>query len=146
MISGTAPEDPDHTAYRLNKFSAEYTVGEAPCTLSSPQRPPLARRQAMPALARGLLDRPAMLGTAVPDSQHWHRPRGSLAHTPHSSHRANSPADSPRVYFAAMAQLDHRASCMTAESGGPPRASPSRWPWLETALFTAPAGNSPICS
>ena len=66
-----------------------------------------------------------------------HRPRGSLAHTPHSSHRADSPADSPRVYFAAMAQLDHRASCMTAESGGLALASPSRWPWLETALFTA---------
>ena len=43
------------------------------------------------------------------------------------------------VHFAAMALLDHRACRMVAESGG--TASPSRRPWLETALFTAPAGN-----
>ena len=89
MISGTVPADPDYTAYRLNKFSAEYTVGEAPCALFSPQHPPPALRQAMPALAQGVLDRPAMSETAVPDYQHWHRPRGSPAHTPHSNHRAD---------------------------------------------------------
>ena len=48
------------------------------------------------------------------------------------------------VYFANMALLDHRIWRMVTESGGPARASPSRRPWLETALFTAPAGNSPL--
>ena len=48
------------------------------------------------------------------------------------------------VYFATMALLDRRACRMVAESGGLARASPSRRPWLETALFTAPAGNSPL--
>ena len=48
------------------------------------------------------------------------------------------------VYFANMALLDHRACRMVAESVGLARASPSRRPWLETALFTAPAGNSPL--
>ena len=48
------------------------------------------------------------------------------------------------VYFANMALLDHRACRMVAESGGLAQASPSRRPWLETALFTAPAGNSPM--
>ena len=48
------------------------------------------------------------------------------------------------VYFAAMTLLDHRICRMVTESGAPARASPSRRPWLETALFTAPAGNSPL--
>ena len=43
------------------------------------------------------------------------------------------------MYFATMALLDHRACRMVAESGGTARAS--RRPWLETARFTAPAGN-----
>ena len=38
------------------------------------------------------------------DCQHCHRPKGSLAHTPHSSQRAAS----PRVYFATMVLLDQR--------------------------------------
>ena len=29
---------------------------------------------------------PFHFGGAVPDSQHCHHPKGSLAHTPHSSH------------------------------------------------------------
>ena len=29
---------------------------------------------------------PFHCGGAVPDSQHCHHPKGSLAHTPHSSH------------------------------------------------------------
>ena len=48
------------------------------------------------------------------------------------------------VYFANMALLDRRACRMVAESVGMARASPSRPAWLETALFTAPAGNSPL--
>ena len=48
------------------------------------------------------------------------------------------------VYFANMARLDRRPSRMVAESVGMARASPSRPAWLETALFTAPAGNSPL--
>ncbi len=51
--------------------------------------------RAMPTQARGLLDRPSMLGAAGPDSQHCHRPKRSLAHTHHSSYRAASPTDSP---------------------------------------------------
>ena len=43
-------------------------------------------------------------GVAVADCRHCHLPEGSSAHTPHSSHRA----DSPRVYFATMVLLDHR--------------------------------------
>ena len=53
-----------------------------------------------------------------------------------------SPLDSPQVHFAVMALPYHRACRMVAESGGLARAS--RRPWLETALFTAPAGNSPL--
>ena len=64
----------------------------------------------MPAQNRGLLD-----------CQHCHRPKGSLAHTPHSSQRA----DSPRVYFATMALLYHRPCLMIAESGAP--APPGRY-------------------
>ena len=46
------------------------------------------------------------------------------------------------VYFATMVLLDRRADCIVAESVEPARAS--RPPWLETALFTARAGNSPL--
>ena len=45
--------------------------------MCAPQRPPPTGCRAMLALARGLLD-----------CQHCHRPKGSLAHTPHSSQRA----------------------------------------------------------
>ena len=82
-----------------------------------------------------------MLGAAAPDSQHCRRPVGSLAHTPHSSHRADSPATSPRVYFATMVLLYHRPCCMIAESGMRARVGLTRPPWLETALFTAMAVN-----
>ena len=56
-----------------------------------------------------------MSAAAVRGSQHCRRPVGSLAHTPSSSHRADSPANSPRVYFGTLALLypsalahDHR--------------------------------------
>ena len=94
----------------------------------------------MPAQARELLDRPAMLGAAAPDSQHCQRPKGSLAHTPHSSQRA----DSPRVYSATMVLLDHPPCHMIAESGTPARVRPTGSTWLETALFTAMSVNPPI--
>ena len=45
-------------------------------------------------------------------------------------------ADTQPVHFANMALLDPAAG---------PRGRGLRWPWLETALFTAPAGNSPPC-
>ena len=45
------------------------------------------------------------------------------------------------VYFSTMALLDHWICRMVTEAGAPARASPSRRSWLETALFTAPAGN-----
>ena len=41
-------------------------------------------------------------------------------------------ADTQPVHFANMALLDPAAG---------PRGRGLRWPWLETALFTAPAGN-----
>ena len=69
---------------------------------------------------------PLQLGAAIPGSQHRHLPEGSPAHTPHSSHRA----DSPRVYFAAIVLLHHRPCRMTAESGAPARVRPTRRPWL----------------
>ena len=63
--------------------------------MCAPQRPPPTGCRTMLAQARGLQDRPSMLGAAAPDSQHCRRPVGSLAHTPHSSHRADSPAPRP---------------------------------------------------
>ena len=42
------------------------------------------RGRAMP--DQGPQEHPSMLGAAVLDSQLCHRPKGSLAHTPHSSH------------------------------------------------------------
>ena len=62
-------------------------------------------------------------------------PKGSLAHTPHSIQRA----DSPRVYFATMALLYHRPCHMIAEPGAPAQADtsgrhgckqPCLQPWL----------------
>ena len=42
---------------------------------------------------------PLQLGAAIPGSQHRHLPEGSPAHTPHSSHRADSPGcTSPPSY------------------------------------------------
>ena len=49
-------------------------------------------------------------------------PKGSLAHTHHSSHRAAS----PRVYFATMSLLYDRPYRMIAESGMPARVRPVR--------------------
>ena len=58
-------------------------------------------------------------------------------------HRRDCPSAVPQpVYFDNMALLDRRACRIVAESVEPARAS--RPPWLETALFTAPAGNSPM--
>ena len=37
----SARESPAHPAYRRDKFSAERTRGEAPCSLGVPQHPPL---------------------------------------------------------------------------------------------------------
>ena len=73
-----------------DKFSAERTGGEASCPLRAPQRPPTGCL-AMPAQVRELLERPFILGTAGPDGLHCHHPKGSLAYTPRSSHRAASP-------------------------------------------------------
>ena len=68
--------------------------------------------------------------------------RAAVRFTPFSP--ARRPSTVPQsVYFSNMALLDHRACRRVAESGGTARASPSRRPWLETARFTAPAGNSP---
>ena len=94
-------------------------------------------RRAIPAQARGLLYRAYVSAAAVPDSQHSHRLEGSLAHTPHSSHRA----DSPRVYSATMVLLYHRPCHMTAKSGTSALVRLTRSRWLETALFTAMAVN-----
>ena len=77
-----------------------------------------------------------MLGSAVPDSQHCHRPKGSLAHTPHSTHQADSPADSPLEYPATTVPLYHRPYRMIAESGTSARVRPTWSPRLET---------SPLC-
>ena len=73
-----------------------------------------------------------MLGAAAPDSQHCRRPVGSLAHTPSSSHRADSPANSPRVYFATLALLYHWPCHMITEHGTPAYVRLTRRPWLET--------------
>ena len=92
----------------------------------------------MPAQAQGLLERRSVLGSAaVPDCQYCYRPKGSLAHTHHSSHRAAS----PQVYLATMALLNHRPYRMIAEYGTPARVGPTQSRWLETALFTAMAVN-----
>ena len=66
-----------------------------------------ARRvPAMPDQARGLLDRPSQVGAVAPDSQHCRRPEGSLAHTPHSTHRAglNNP-EAITSYVQEMSQF-----------------------------------------
>ena len=60
---------------------------------------------------------PLQSSAGVLDSQHWHRPKGLLAQTPHSSHRVASPADSRRVHFAILVLLYHRPCHMIAESG-----------------------------
>ena len=59
---------------------------------------------------------------------------------PHFDRRDFPCAVTQPVYFANMALLDRRADCIVAESVEPARTSR----WLETALFTAPAGNSPM--
>ena len=61
---------------------------------------------------------------------------------PHFDRRDLPCAVTQPVYFATMVLLDRRADCIVAESVEPARAS--RPPWLETALFTAPAGNFPM--
>ena len=80
---------------------------------------------------------PFHVGAAAPDSQHCRRPVGSLAHSPHSSHRAAS----PQMYITTMVLLHHRPCRMIAESGTPARARATRPAWLETALFPAMAVN-----
>ena len=85
---------------------------------------------------------PFHFGGAVPDSQHCHHLKGSLAHTPHSSHWgcARGLALGVLCYHCAA----HRPCHMTTESGTPARVRPTRPPWLETALFTAMAVNSSL--
>ena len=78
-----------------------------------------------------------MSAAAVRGSQHCRRPVGSLPHTPSSSHGADSPANSPRVYFATLALLYHRPLRMISESGMRSRVGLTPPAWLETALFTA---------
>ncbi len=89
----------------------------------------------MPAQVRELLERPFILGTAAPDGLHCHHPKGSLAYTPRSSHRAAS----PQMYITTMVLLHHRPCRMIAEFGTPARARATRpggWkqpclqPWL----------------
>ena len=80
----------------------------------------------MPAQVRELLERPFILGTAGPDDLHCYHPKGSLAHTSHSSHRAAS----RRVYCATLVLTYHRPCRMIAESGTPARARAIRPPWL----------------
>ena len=53
-------------------------------------------------------------------------PKGSLAHSPHSSHRAAS----PQMYITTMVLLHQRPCRMIAESGTPARAKATRPPWL----------------
>ena len=48
------------------------------------------------------------------------------------------------VNFATMVLLDRPPCRMIAESGSLARIRPTQSTWLETALFTAPAGNSPL--
>ena len=58
-------------------------------------------------------------------------PKGSLAHTPHSSQRA----DSPRVYFATMVLLYHRPCHITAKSGTSAQATaPGQGGWKQPCL------------
>ena len=83
---------------------------------------------------------PFHVGRGSPDSQHCRRPKVSLAHTPHSSHQADSPADSPREYSATMVPLYHRPYRMIAESGTPARVRPTRPPWLENPVYSSLAG------
>ena len=71
---------------------------------------------------------PFMLGAVVPDSQHCRRPKGWLAHTPHSSHRA----DSPQVYLAAPALRYHRPCRMIAGPGQTHPATMAREPLPQT--------------
>ena len=67
-----------------------------------------------------------MLGAAVLGRQHCHLPEGSPAHTPHSSHRA----DSPRVYIATMVLLYHLPRHMIAKSRtSGPATAPGRGRW-----------------
>ena len=96
------------------------------------QRPPPTGCRAMPAQAQGLLERRSVLGSAaVPDCQYCYRPKGSLAHTHHSSPRAAS----PQVYLATMALLGQRPCLMIAESGAPARATPpGRGGWKQPCL------------
>ena len=55
-IDGHSARDSQaHPAYRRDKFSAERTRGEAPCSLGAPQHPSLHWCRDMPAQARGLL-------------------------------------------------------------------------------------------
>ena len=98
------------------------------CALRNVRRPPGAEqcwpkpegcRTALPCWGR----QPRTVSTAA-------GPVGSLAHTPSSSHRADSPATSPRVYFATMVLLYHRPCRMIAESGMRARVGLTRPPWL----------------
>ena len=65
-----------------------------------------------------------------------HENQSAPARARNSSHRAASPAESPRVYLATMALLDHRTCLMIAESvvlaRAIRRASTTRPLWPET--------------
>ena len=143
MVSRSAREAPAHPAYRRVKFTAERTGGEAPCPLCAPQRPPPTGCRAMPAQARGLMDRPSIWGALAPDSQHCHRPEGSLAHTSHSSHRAASPPNEPCHYSAAVPPaLPHDRQVRNASPGSPIWPGGWKQPCLRPRLGIPPCRSS----
>ena len=123
-------EAPAHSAYREidSPRSAQEARPRALCALRNVRRPPPAGCRAMPARARGLPDSPSIPEAAAPDWQHCQLPKGWLAHTPHSSHRA----DSPRVYLAALALSYHRPCRMIAGPGQTHPATMAREPLPQT--------------
>ena len=80
---------------------------------------------------------PLQSGAAIPGSQHCHRPKGPLAHTPHSSAPGGLAMGMLCHSGAAVPlALPHDRRVRTASPGSP------IWPaWLETGLFTAMAVN-----
>ena len=72
--------------------------------------------------------RPFHVGRSSPGQSALPRPKGWLAHTPHSSHRA----DSPRVYLAALVLPYHRPRRMIAGPGRTRPATMAREPLPQT--------------
>ena len=138
MIPGSAREAPAHTGYRLDKFFAQRIGGETSCPLCARQRPPPTGCRAMPAQARGPLDRTSIWGVAVVDGRHCHRLVGSLANTP----SFQPPGELAPNVLCQPGTAVRSALRMFYESGTPAPVRHTRPPWLETALFTAMAVNA----